>query len=162
MAPIYPLMIALTATNIGIASLINSKLVDHFEIHRVAFAASAVFATLGAIWLGFALTMGVLPLWLLVLLHQPLNFCFGLAGINQNTMAMMPLKRVAGTAASVLGFISSAGGAIIGAIIGGFYNDTVAPIAAGFMVVGLIACLSSAWGARLQPAIPLPTNVPAK
>ncbi|WP_051213498.1 multidrug effflux MFS transporter [Maritalea myrionectae] len=162
LGPIYPLMIALTATNIGIASLINSRLLDHFEIHKVALAASAAFATLGAIWLGFSLTMGVLPLWLLVLLHQPINFCFGLAGINQNTMAMIPMKRVAGTAASVLGFISSAGGAVVGAIIGSFYNDTVAPIAAGFMVVGVLACISSMLGTRIQPATPQPTNVPVK
>ncbi|WP_424983024.1 multidrug effflux MFS transporter [Maritalea sp. S77] len=159
---IYPLMIALTASNMAVASFINSRLVDKFSVEKVALAASATFALLGAVWLMFALTMGVLPLWLLVLLHQPLNFCFGLAGVNQNTMAMVPMKRVAGTAASVLGFISSAGGAVIGAIIGSFYNDTVAPIAAGFMVVGILSCMASMWGAKLQPAMPQPTNVPVK
>jgi DHA1 family bicyclomycin/chloramphenicol resistance-like MFS transporter len=159
---IYPLMIALTASNMAVASFINSRLVDKFSVEKVALAASATFALLGAVWLMFSLTMGVLPLWLLVLLHQPLNFCFGLAGVNQNTMAMVPMKRVAGTAASVLGFISSAGGAVVGAIIGSFYNDTVAPIAAGFMVVGILSCMASMWGAKLQPAMPQPTNVPVK
>lgn len=162
LGPIYPLMIALTASNLAVASFINSRLVDRYSVDKVAFAASGTFALLGAVWLAFSLTMGVLPLWLLVLLHQPLNFCFGLAGVNQNTMAMVPMKRVAGTAASVLGFISSAGGALVGAIIGSFYNDTVAPIAAGFMVVGILSCCASLWGAKLQPATPLPTNVPVK
>lgn len=162
LGPIYPLMIALTASNLAVASFVNSRLVDRYSVEKVAFAASATFAILGAVWLTFSLTMGVLPLWLLVLLHQPLNFCFGLAGVNQNSLAMMPMKRVAGTAASVLGFISSAGGAVIGAIIGSFYNDTVAPIAAGFMVVGILSCLASLWGAKLQPAMPQPTSVPVK
>lgn len=162
LGPIYPLMIALTASNLAVASFVNSRLVDRYSVEKVAFAASATFAILGAVWLTFSLTMGVLPLWLLVLLHQPLNFCFGLAGVNQNSLAMMPMKRVAGTAASVLGFISSAGGAVIGAIIGSFYNDTVAPIAAGFMVVGILSCLASLWGAKLQPVMPQPTSVPVK
>ncbi|TDQ66626.1 DHA1 family bicyclomycin/chloramphenicol resistance-like MFS transporter [Maritalea mobilis] len=162
LGPIYPLMIALTASNLAVASFVNSRLVDRYSVEKVAFAASATFAILGAVWLTFSLTMGVLPLWLLVLLHQPLNFCFGLAGVNQNSLAMMPMKRVAGTAASVLGFISSAGGAVIGAIIGSFYNDTVAPIAAGFMIVGILSCLASLWGAKLKPAMPQPTSVPVK
>ncbi|MCF4098768.1 multidrug effflux MFS transporter [Maritalea mediterranea] len=162
LGPIYPLMIALTASNLAVASFINSRLVDRFSVEKVAFVASATFALLGAIWLTFSLVMGVLPLWLLVLLHQPLNFCFGLAGVNQNSLAMIPMKRVAGTAASVLGFISSAGGAVVGAIIGSFYNDTIAPIAAGFMVVGILSCCASLLGARLQPTMPLPTSAPAK
>lgn len=150
LGPIYPLMIALTASNMAVASLVNSRLVDRFSVEKVAITASATFALLGGLWLIFALTMGILPLWLLVLLHQPLNFCFGLAGVNQNTMAMVPMNRVAGTAASVLGFISSAGGAVVGALIGGFYNDTIAPIAAGFMLVGILSCLASLLGAKLK------------
>lgn len=162
LGPIYPLMIALTASNMAVASLVNSRLVDRFSVEKVAITASATFALLGGLWLIFALTMGILPLWLLVLLHQPLNFCFGLAGVNQNTMAMVPMNRVAGTAASVLGFISSAGGAVVGALIGGFYNDTIAPIAGGFMLVGILSCLASLLGAKLQPTKPHPTSGPAK
>jgi MFS transporter, DHA1 family, multidrug resistance protein len=46
---------------------------------------------------------------------------------------------VAGTASSVLGFLQTAGGGLIGALIGQLYNGTALPLVAGFCAVSFIA-----------------------
>ncbi len=54
-------------------------------------------------------------------------------------MAMEPLAEVAGTAASVQGFITTVGGALLGFAIGQSFNGTSLPMTAGFAAAGLTA-----------------------
>jgi MFS transporter, DHA1 family, multidrug resistance protein len=54
-------------------------------------------------------------------------------------MAMEPVGHIAGTAASVQGFISGVGGALIGIIIGQSFDGTTVPIAGGFVAAGSMA-----------------------
>ena len=56
---------------------------------------------------------------------------------------MEPLGAVAGTASSVFGFLQTAGGAAIGAVIGSIYDGTILPVATGFFTLSLIglACM---------------------
>ena len=46
------------------------------------------------------------------------QFVFGWAASNMNSLSMEPLGAVAGTAASVFGFIQTVGGALLGTMIG--------------------------------------------
>jgi DHA1 family bicyclomycin/chloramphenicol resistance-like MFS transporter len=55
-------------------------------------------------------------------------------------MAMEPVGSVAGIGASLQGFISTFGGALIAAGIGSLFNGTTVPLAAGALCCGL-ACL---------------------
>ncbi len=66
-------------------------------------------------------------------------FLFGLTGTNFNSLAMEPLGKVAGTAASVFGFMQTAGGALLGTLIGQSYDGTVLPIALGYLIFGSIS-----------------------
>ena len=54
---------------------------------------------------------------------------------NSNTAAMMPLPHVAGTAAAVLGTVSTAGGALLGSVIDGRFDGTIEPFAHGVLAV---------------------------
>jgi MFS transporter, DHA1 family, multidrug resistance protein len=54
-------------------------------------------------------------------------------------MAMEPLGHVAGTASSVLGFLQTVGGSVIGAMIGQAFNGTVTPLAVGYFIVSVLA-----------------------
>ncbi len=139
LGPIYPLMIALTASSLAVASLVNSRLVIKFGPERIAFVANCGFVTLASIWSIAAWQMGTIPLWLFVGLHQPIMLCFGFAGTNQVTAAMQPLGKVAGTASSTIGFFQTAGGAVVGATIGYFYDGSILPICLGFVVCGLLS-----------------------
>jgi hypothetical protein len=73
--------------------------------------------------------MGILPLLLMQGLSLP----------NLNSAAMMPMSRLAGTAAAVIGAISTLGGAVLGAIIDGFYDGSVTP----FALAALLAVASA-------------------
>jgi DHA1 family bicyclomycin/chloramphenicol resistance-like MFS transporter len=68
-------------------------------------------------------------------------FLFGLTGTNFNSLAMEPLGRVAGTAASVFGFMQTAGGAVLGTMIGQAYDGTILPIAAGYFILGAVSLI---------------------
>jgi DHA1 family bicyclomycin/chloramphenicol resistance-like MFS transporter len=52
---------------------------------------------------------------------------------------MLPLPHVAGTAAALLGTVSTAGGALLGSVLDSQFDGTIAPFAHGVLVYGLIA-----------------------
>ena len=58
---------------------------------------------------------------------------------------------MAGTAASVFGFIQTVGGALLGTMIGLQFNGTTTPIALGYLVMGSLAlgCVLIAENGRL-------------
>jgi len=56
-----------------------------------------------------------------------------------NTLALSPLPHVAGTASSIIGTITFAGGALLGSVVTGAFNGTVRPFSIfvlGYFVVG--------------------------
>jgi len=67
--------------------------------------------------------------------------CFGLATANFGAMAMENMGGIAGTASSVQGFTSITVGAVVGVVIGQAFNGTTAPLAAGFLICGLMSLL---------------------
>ena len=58
---------------------------------------------------------------------------------NANTAAMLPLPHVAGTAAAVIGTVSTAGGALLGSVIDERFDGTITPFAQGVLLYGLVA-----------------------
>ena len=78
-------------------------------------------------------------LWTFALLQSVTMFFFGLVGVNFNAMAMEPLGRIAGTGSSVLGSVTTVGGALIGFYVGQQFDGTVVPLTVGFTVCGLAA-----------------------
>ena len=64
---------------------------------------------------------------------------FSLSVSNFGAMAMEPVAAVAGIGASLQGFISTGGAAIVGAVIGREFNGTTLPLAAGSLCCGFIA-----------------------
>jgi DHA1 family bicyclomycin/chloramphenicol resistance-like MFS transporter len=50
---------------------------------------------------------------------------------------MDPIASVAGIGASLQGFMSTLGGALVGAMIGRLFNGTMVPLAAGSLCCGL-------------------------
>ncbi len=87
-------------------------------------------------------------LTMFLLLFAGCMFPFGWIGSNFNAISMEPLGHIAGTAASVQGFIQTLGGAIIGVAIGQSFDGTVTPLAAGFIGVGLAGLVCVLIGER--------------
>ena len=81
------------------------------------------------------------PLWAFVLIQSACLASYGLAVSNFGAMAMEPLGTVAGTGASLLGFICQFFSALIGALIGWHFRGTTVPLA-----VGALGCSMAALG----------------
>ena len=64
---------------------------------------------------------------------------------NLNSAAMMPMGHLAGTAAAVIGAISTLGGAAIGAGIDRAYDGTILPFALAGVLAGLCGYASYRW-----------------
>jgi len=135
---LFPVAFALIAMAMASASFFNAKFVGRLGMRLLSHSALIGFVGLSAVWTIFAY-FDALPLWLFIALQAPIMFLFGLTGTNFNSLAMEPLGNVAGTAASVFGFMQTAGGALLGTIIGQSYNGTVLPIAFGYLVFGSIS-----------------------
>ncbi|WP_337267124.1 multidrug effflux MFS transporter [Oryzifoliimicrobium ureilyticus] len=151
----FPLAFAGVAIFMSMSSFLNSRLVGRFGMRRLSHSALLGFITVTTIWL-IALMAGPkpLPFPFFIFFFGLTMFHFGYLGSNFNSLAMEPLGHVAGTASSVLGFMSTVGGAAIGAMIGQFFNGTAVPLVSGFFsvsIIGLIFVLIAEKGRLFQP-----------
>ena len=121
----------------AVSSFLNSRLVGKFGMRRLSHSALIGFIIVSLIWLFWSLT-GPVPLPVFILLFAAAMFQFGWIGSNFNAIAMEPLGHIAGTAASIQGFMQTLGGGLIGAFVGQQFDGTVTPLAAGFAGVGLV------------------------
>ena len=127
------------AVFMALSSFINSQLVGRFGMRRLSHAALTGFSVVTFIWLMVQLYgPAPMPFPLFMVFFALAMFQFGLIGSNFNSLAMEPLGHVAGTASSVLGFMSTVGGASIGAGIGQYFNGTATPMVVGYFTVSLI------------------------
>lgn len=134
----FPVAFAAVALFMSFSSFLNSKLVGRFGMRKLSHAALLGFITVNAIWLSCQLLFaGPMPFPLFLSLFALAMFQFGWIGSNFNTLAMEPLGHVAGTASSVLGFMGTVGGALIGAAIGQAFDGTALPMIGGFFAVSL-------------------------
>lgn len=135
---IFPLVFAGTASAMGLASYLNSRIVERVGTRRVSHSALLGFLIVTAIHVAIAAT-GHETLLSFALLQGATMACFSLATSNFNAMAMESVGHVAGTAASIQGSLSTVGGGLLGAVIGQSFDGTTVPLTAGYLVLGLSA-----------------------
>lgn len=134
----FPVAFAAMAGLMAISSFTNSRVVRRFGMRRLSHGAMLIFTVFSGIWLVLALN-DMLPLWLFFTLLAIIMFCFGWSASNMNSLSMEPLGNVAGTAASVFGFIQTVGGAVIGSFTGQMFDGTTVPTATGYFLMGIMA-----------------------
>jgi DHA1 family bicyclomycin/chloramphenicol resistance-like MFS transporter len=132
----FTMLFALCAFAMGCASFANSRLVERLGTRIIS--QTAVFALI-ALSLGHLAMIGNGHESLATfMLFQALSMaCIGLCGSNFGAMAMEPVGHIAGAASSIQGFITSVGAVIVGSLIGQFYDGTTAPLAIGYLCIGL-------------------------
>jgi DHA1 family bicyclomycin/chloramphenicol resistance-like MFS transporter len=140
---LFTLIFAAIAGGIAVSSLINSHVVERLGmrlVSHVSLFGYLVFAIIHAL----VAVSGHETLWTFSLLQAGMMFCFGMVMSNFGAIAMEPLGHLAGTAASVQGFITTIGGALFGFWIGQLFDGTTVPLTlgfAGFGIAGLVAVL---------------------
>ncbi len=148
MFPIYFGSLALT---IGVTSVYNGKIVKRLGMHllikrslQLTFLFSAIFLV------GDLISDDGLPFWYFMTWGLCTFSCMGFLFGNVNALAMEHVGHIAGTAASVIGSLTTVISLTIGTIIGQYYNDTVFPLICGFMVMAIVTLVLTNWLAKYK------------
>src|SRR5580658_6359842 len=135
-----PGMFALCAVFMGLASFLNSRIVERFGMRRISHMAMLIYI---AVTFGHLLVAGwgAERLWTFVVLQSATMACFSLSVSNFGAMALEPLASIAGIGASLQGFMVTFGGGLVGAAIGRKFNDSTLPLTIGALGSGLLSLL---------------------
>ena len=145
----FPLYFGLLACAIGIASLVNARLVMRFGMRRLVRLALRVIWGLSLPALAVAWYFaGHPPLALLMLYLLAVFFFFGILFGNLNALAMEPLGHIAGLGSAVIGSLSTLMSVVFGIFVADAYNQTVLPLLLGFALLGAAAQVVVAWTER--------------
>ena len=139
---------------LGVASMLNSRLVGRWGMRAICSWAAAAIVAASALFVAVQGMMTVtLPMF--VAYAGLLFFTFGLMFGNLNAIAMEPMGDVAGMASAIIGATSSVISLALGTLIGQLYDNTLRPIALGFLALGLVSWLlmhfERRWHARVAP-----------
>lgn len=142
----FPLIFGGASIALGSATLLNPRLIDRFGLRRMVryavlghLLAAVFFALVAVATRGqptFALYM--LAIVFILLMHA-------LSMPNLNSAAMMPMGRVAGTAAAVIGAVTTLLGAALGAVVDSFYDGSITPLALAAVAVSAAAAVLARW-----------------
>jgi DHA1 family bicyclomycin/chloramphenicol resistance-like MFS transporter len=150
---LFSLYFGMLAAGIGLASVVNAKLVMRLGMRNLSKWALRSACGLSLAFLVLAwLLGGHPPLWAFVAFMIILFFFNGLLFGNYNALAMEPMGHIAGVAAAVVGSLSSLVAVAAGTPIGQLYDGTTIPLIAGFSVMELIALAVTEWAERGRPA----------
>jgi MFS transporter, DHA1 family, multidrug resistance protein len=137
---LFPVAFSSGAILIAFASFTNSRLVERLGMRLLSHGALCAFAAVSAILCVIAIfDQGHVPLWIFYLAIMIALGLFGFIGTNFNALAMDPLGQVAGTASSIVGFLQTFLGGVLGALIGQAYDGTVLPLSLGMLVLSLMS-----------------------
>lgn len=143
----FPIIFGILALSIGLASLVNSKMVMKYGMENMAKWSLISFtsiAVLGSVY--FLLLPGENPhLYLFLGFLIVLLFSTGILFGNLNALAMKPLGHIAGLGSTVVGFVSTLISVPLGVFIGRFIENTALPLILGFGFAGVVSLLLLAW-----------------
>ena len=150
----FPTYFALLAAAVGVSTLINGTFVVRLGMRALAQAAAVGMTVIAAVllWQGWS-HAGQPPLGILMACLCATFFFIGFLFGNLNALAMEPLGHIAGTAASLIGALTTLGSAAIGTLIGSVYDGTVMPLAASFTVFGVLNLVTLLVTARLPAPV---------
>jgi len=138
----FPIYFGIMALAVGLASLLNGRMVMRLGMHTLTKRALYLLTVLS--WLFLAISWyfgGHPPLWLFMTMGCALFFSIGVLWGNLNAIAMEPLGHVAGTASAVIGSSNTLIAAVLGYSIGQAYDGSLLPIALGFVGLSMLSVL---------------------
>ena len=142
----FPLIFGATSLVFGLAMLTNARLIDRYGLRQMVRRALNAYLAAAAFFVLIALVSGGRPpFWLCLLGLVPVLLSQAFSVPNLNSAAMMPMGRVAGTAAALIGAISTLGGAAIGAVIDSAYDGSVTPFALSALLLVVVAMVLARW-----------------
>jgi DHA1 family bicyclomycin/chloramphenicol resistance-like MFS transporter len=136
---IFPMVFAICAGSMALASWSNSRIVERFGARRVSHTALFLFIGVSCVQVMFAFQPDE-QLWQFVPLMAINMALLGFIGSNFGAIAMNPFFNIAGAASSAHGFVRMTMAALLGGAIGYAFDGTARPLALALLASGL-ACL---------------------
>ena len=138
----FPIALGSVALAVGVAAILNSRLVRRFGMRRLSHSAAIAFALINAANAVYLTLSGGGSLAGYLLFLIPAFFSMGLINANFSAIVMEPMGRMAGTASAVYGFATMTGSALLGGVAARFYDGTAIPIVTAFSLFGVAAVLA--------------------
>ena len=143
---LFSIYFGIVASAIGLASLLNSRLVLHFGMRVLVRSALLITSILSAIVLVSRLLLPEqLPFAVFMAYLMLSFFCVGILFGNLNSLAMEPLGQMAGIGAAIVGSLSTFISVLLGTFIGQSYNGTIVPLVTGLAVLSGLSLLVVGW-----------------
>lgn len=131
----FPYYFAALAFGLGCASLVNGSLVVRFGSLRLSLLGLTGMLSMAALLSVIAaFNQGIPALAVFMTIGFLMFFCVGILFGNLNSLAMVPLGRMAGIGAAVVGSVSNVVAVLVSGLVGWFFNDTLLPILIGIML----------------------------
>lgn len=134
----FGLLFAVVAAAMAVAALANAHLVTRFGMRQLAISGLVSLVALNAVHLLLA-TTGSESLEMFILIQMGSMAMFGLLGANLNALAIEPLGHIAGTASSMIGLFTTILGALLGFVVGQFFDGSVVPLTVAYILSGTLA-----------------------
>ena len=137
---LFPAYFASLALAIGIALLVNGRLVMRHGMRRLCRVASTFVAAVSlAMWAGAIAFDGLPPLWLFMAYLAGVFMCVGVLYGNLTALAMAPLGHIAGVGAAVVTSLGTLVAVPLGMLIGQRFDGTMYALIGGFALFGAAA-----------------------
>ncbi len=134
---LFPIAFACVSSGLLLASWVNGRYVEVVGMRRMSHAAVVGYLLSALIGLVVLRTIDP-PAPVFVALLSFNLFFFGLMMPNFNALSMEPMGRIAGTASSFIGAVTTGIGAVLGWLIGHFFDGTPVPLLTGTLLMGAL------------------------
>ena len=149
---LFPLYFAIAALALGVASILNARLVLRLGMRILTWWATLGLTALSvAFILPAVLADGLPPLWAFIAWLVAVFFCVGFLFGNFNALAMEPLGKIAGLGAGIVGAVSTLVALPLAFAIGNAYAGGVLHLIYGFAVLGIATVVVVLWTERGIP-----------
>ncbi len=140
---LFAVYFGVLAVSIGVAALVNARLVMRFGMRRLSFIAMTAVALMSTPFLGLVMIYnGHPPLALLMAYLVTVFFFLGILFGNLNALSMEPLGHIAGLGSALVGSVSTLISVVLGAVIAAAYDGTVVPLVSGLAVLSIVCLIT--------------------
>lgn len=141
LAELFPYIFASLAISVGLATYLNSRLVEKYGMWRMAYMAAIAYSVVSILYVILFYSGNNPSIFVLLSFFALQFFAVGFLFGNLRAIAMQPLGHIAGIGAAINGFVSTVLAVPIANYIGSFVSTSVLPLFIGFSVFGLLSVL---------------------
>lgn len=147
----FAVLFGLVSITMGVGFYVVNRFIERVGAHRVAVVAASVSVASTAVLTVVSLTSDGTPgFWTWLVFMALANTFVTLLTPTCSALALEPMGELAGTASAVMGFLTTAGGSLLAAVVDAQIDGTVTPMAVAYTGYGLVALVLLNW-ARPNP-----------